>query len=130
MKPTTREWVEKAEADLTTAFRELRARRKPNYDAACFHAQQCVEKFLEARLTEAGIRFGKTHDLEQLLDLVIPAEPLWSPFRSSLNRLNSYAVNFRYPGETATRGIAQTAVGDARLVCRQIRESLGLAAPE
>jgi hypothetical protein len=34
------EWVAKAEGDYATAGRELRARRHPNYDAACFHAQQ------------------------------------------------------------------------------------------
>ena len=52
---------------------------------------------MKARLIEAGLRFGKTHDLEELLDLVIPVEPLWDSFRSTLNRLNSYAVNFPYP---------------------------------
>jgi HEPN domain-containing protein len=44
-------------------LRELRARKSPNYDAACFHAQQCVEKYLKARLQEAGIVFTKTHNL-------------------------------------------------------------------
>jgi HEPN domain-containing protein len=49
MKPLTREWVAKAEGDRVTARRELRARRRPNYDAACFHAQQCAEKYLNVR---------------------------------------------------------------------------------
>ena len=48
MKPLTREWVRKAEGDYATAAREMRARKSPNYDAACFHAQQCVEKYLKA----------------------------------------------------------------------------------
>jgi HEPN domain-containing protein len=43
MKPLTQEWVKKAEGDFATAERELRARKNPNYDAVCFHAQQCVE---------------------------------------------------------------------------------------
>jgi HEPN domain-containing protein len=38
---------------------ELRARRAPNYDAACFHAQQCAEKYLKALLQEKEIEFGK-----------------------------------------------------------------------
>jgi len=129
MKPTTREWVEKAEADLATARRELRARRQPNYDAACFHSQQGVEKFLKARLIETDLRFGKTHDLEQLLDLIITVEPLWDSFRATLNALNSYAVDFRYPGESATREIAKTAVETAHGICRVIRESLGVPPP-
>ena len=40
MKPITLEWVAKAEGDWNTAQREYRARQRPNYDAACFHAQQ------------------------------------------------------------------------------------------
>jgi HEPN domain-containing protein len=48
MKPTTVEWVAKAEGDFLTAGRELRARKSPNYDAVCFHAQQCAEKYLNA----------------------------------------------------------------------------------
>ncbi len=103
MKPSTQEWVDKAEADFASARRELRARRQPNFDAACFHARQCIEKHLKARLVEAGIRFAKVHDLQQLLDAVLPVEPLWEPFRSKLGELTSFAVAFRYPGESATR---------------------------
>ena len=40
MKPITREWVGKAEGDFGTVERESRARKDPNYDAICFHAQQ------------------------------------------------------------------------------------------
>lgn len=65
MKPLTREWVEKAEGDFATASRELRARKSPNYDTACFHAQQCIEKYLKARLQEADIAFGRTHNLKE-----------------------------------------------------------------
>lgn len=67
MKPITQEWVDKAEGDFATAQRELRARNFPNYDAACFHAQQCIEKYLKARLQKENIRFSKTHDLSVLL---------------------------------------------------------------
>jgi HEPN domain-containing protein len=45
--PLALEWLVKADADYVTANRELRARKMPNYDAACFHAQQCVEKLLK-----------------------------------------------------------------------------------
>lgn len=59
MNPLTRERVEKAEGDLATVGREIRARKAPNYDAVCFHAQQCTEKYLKALLQEANIPFGK-----------------------------------------------------------------------
>ncbi len=35
--------------------------KNPNHDAACFHAQQCVEKYLKARLQEANVASQKTH---------------------------------------------------------------------
>lgn len=125
MKPSTREWVDKAEADLATAGRELRARRQPNFDAACFHAQQCTEKYLKARLVEAGISFPKTHDLEALLDLILPQEPLWEALRPKLSDLTSFATTFRYPGESATREMAKTAVSDCHAIRRQIKQTLG-----
>jgi HEPN domain-containing protein len=52
MNALTIEWVEKADGDFATAGRELRARRYPNYDAGCFHAQQVAEKYLKAFLQE------------------------------------------------------------------------------
>jgi len=54
MNELTAEWIAKAEGDWTTARRELRARRSPNYDAACFHAQQAAEK--GARAIRAFVR--------------------------------------------------------------------------
>jgi len=69
MNPLTEEWIAKAEGDFVTAQRELRAEESPNYDAACFHAQQCVEKYLKARLVEAALAFPKSHDLDLLLDV-------------------------------------------------------------
>ncbi|MFL5801388.1 MAG: HEPN domain-containing protein [Roseiflexaceae bacterium] len=45
MQPLTAEWIAKAEGDFASATRELRARKVPNYASACFHAQQCAERF-------------------------------------------------------------------------------------
>ena len=117
MKRLTAEWVSKADGDFATLDREARARKNPNYDAACFHAQQCVEKYLKARLCEAGIRFAKIHDIEALLNQVLRVEPLWEPFRQDLESLTDFATNFRYPGEQAEK---ETAL-DARKRCRRFR---------
>src|SRR5262245_61301153 len=100
MKPLTREWIDKAEGDFATTRREIRVRKAPNYDAVCFHAQQCVEKYLKARLQEAEIPFGRTHDLAALLNLLLPLEPSWEPLRLSLRTLTTFAVGVRYPGES------------------------------
>ena len=58
MTPLTKEWVRKDEGDFATAERELAVTSAPNYDAVCFHAQQCIEKYLKARLQEVGVQFG------------------------------------------------------------------------
>ena len=85
MKPLTREWIDKAEGDWDSAGLLSRARKRPNYDSACFHAQQCCEKYLKARLVEAGIYFSKTHNLIALLSLVVAIEPSWSALLQRLN---------------------------------------------
>lgn len=109
MKPLTAEWVEKAEQDWVSLHREIRARKNPNYDAACFFAQQCVEKYIKARLVEADIYFKKMHDLTYLLGLVSPVEPLWISHEKEMRLLTDYAVEFRYPGASADLEIAQLA---------------------
>jgi len=126
MKPLTREWVDKAEGDWHTATRELRARKSPNYDAACFHAQQCVEKYLKARLSEAEVSIPRTHDLVLLLDLILPDEPLLLIERAPLGILSESAVELRYPGESADKSFAKTNVTTCRRVRVLIRTSLGL----
>lgn len=126
MKDSTREWVDKAEADFNSAGRELRARKYPNFDAACFFAQQSVEKYFKARLVEAAMMFPKTHDLDVLLDLIVPLEPLWEAFRSGVSDLTSFAVAFRYPGESATKDMARLAVANARQIREQIRRDMRL----
>jgi HEPN domain-containing protein len=122
MKATAREWIEKAEADFVSAGRQYRARNRPNFDAACFFAQQCIEKYLKGRLAEAGRPIPKTH----VLDSVASIEPLWEAGRSRVETLTSYAVLFRYPGESATRALAKTAIADARWVRGMMRSAMRL----
>ena len=111
MKAETGEWVAKAEGDFHDAQRGIRARKNPNYDGVCFNTQQCIEKYLKGCLVEAGIRFPKIHDLAKVLDLVLPLEPSWEAWRSGLNLLSRFAVEFRYPGTAATREDAREAFG-------------------
>ena len=126
MKPLSAEWVSKAEGDFAIVERESRARKNPSYDGICFHAQQCAEKYIKARLCEAGIHFEKVHDLSALLEQALAVEPLWESYRADLSYLSDFAVHFRYPGESADRSTALR----ARFFCRSFRkvarQSLGL----
>ena len=126
MKPTTREWVRKAENDFKVASQILRRRTDIVPDAACFFCQQCVEKYLEARLTEAGLAFPRTHDLLQLLNLCVQAEPLWSIYAKREDAMTDYAVDFRYPGHSATLREARVALKHCRSLRAEVRRSLGL----
>jgi HEPN domain-containing protein len=110
MQPLTTEWIQKADGDLATARRELRARTAPNYDAVCFHSQQCAEKYLKALLQEAEISFGKTHNLSLLLDLLKERHPGLELLRPTVSILNAYAVEYRYPGESADKEVARQSV--------------------
>ena len=126
MKPITQEWINKAEGDWREAERANRVRKDPNHDSACFHAQQCAEKYLKARLAEANIVFSKTHDLPLLLGLVTKVEPAWAALQTALDNLNDYAVDYRYPGKSATKADAKQAIKDCRVVRRAVRTAFGL----
>lgn len=126
MKPITLEWIEKAEEDWHVMESASRARKNPAYNATCFHAQQCAEKYLKGRLEEAGIGFHRTHDLIQLLTLTLAVEPGWAILRPELDYLNSFSVIYRYPGHSASKVEAKDAVGACRKVRRLVRTTFGL----
>jgi len=119
MKPLTLEWIEKAEGDFATMERESRARKNPNPDAVCFHAQHCAEKYLKARLCEAEENVIKTYDLIALLETILLLEPLWEAHRKGLLYLSEFSVNMRYPGDKALKEDALS----SRRYCRTFRDS-------
>ncbi len=130
MTPETAGWAAKAEADFISAGREYRARRNPNFDAACFHAQQAAEKYLKAVLTEAGVDFPRVHSLTLLLHRILPLEPAWTVLKPEAAQLTAYAVEFRYPGKTADKLLARDAVKQAARIRECARRRLGLAAAQ
>ncbi len=105
-----KEWTEKADQDYQALL--LLARQKKRFlpDIICFHAHQCVEKYLKALLVRHGQKIVKTHDLIFLLDQIKEIEPELELLRDLFRRLNRYSVKFRYPGEGATRSEAKWAV--------------------
>ena len=106
----SREWVLKAEADRLAAKRALRdaARLPGQADIACFHAQQCVEKYLKAILALRGRVVARTHDLDSLA-LGLEGTGLRLAARD-LRRLNRYSVEIRYPGAMAALKDARAAI--------------------
>jgi len=120
MNGTVNQWLDKAERDFHTASRELEASANPNYDAVCFHAQQCVEKLMKGLLIKFGVTPPRTHGLIALSNLLTSECREWTASSDDLRFLSRAAVDFRYPGETADRETA----GEALLICTSLRERL------
>lgn len=120
-----REWVQKAENDLKNAANTLKMGEDCPTDTVCFHAQQCVEKYLKAFLVSRDIDFPRTHDIGDLVDLM----PRNFRLRLSVEeqqRLTAYATTMRYPGEYEPLSLAQArkAVAIARRVRGELRARL------
>src|SRR5258708_7454094 len=93
------------------------------YDQLCFHGQQCAEKYLKALMDESGMTIEKTHDLDRLLDRLLPAHPSLRSLRRGLPFLSQFAVGIRYPGEDATKRQAIAVnrwAGRVRDACRAV----------
>ncbi len=124
-----RQWVERAEEDLNAAERLLVGEEYCPTSTVCFHAQQCVEKYLKAFLTSAQIEFPKMHSIVELMAL-LPEVARPQLGAEEQQRLTNYATVTRYPGdwEPITREEAEQAVGMARRVREAVRKHLPAAA--
>jgi HEPN domain-containing protein len=125
MKRTTREWVRKADDDFRAA-ETLSAEQRPFHDQVCFHCQQSAEKYLKALLEELSIAISKTHDLEDLLDLLVPRYAMLGRCRRGLRFLTGFAVDPRYPLLRTTKRQATSALRRAAEVRHACRNLLGL----
>lgn len=104
-----KEWVEKAEQDYQTILILSRQRKKFLPDVICYHAHQCIEKYLKGFLAAQGIKIPKTHNLIFLMEQLVKSYPELELIKDALRDLNQYAVELRYPGETATKKDASQA---------------------
>jgi HEPN domain-containing protein len=124
-----REWLAKADNDLTTAAHTLTLRENCPTDTVCFHAQQCVEKYIKALLVFLAIAFSKTHNI-RLLRSLLPPKLRPKLERKVQDQLTRYAAVLRYPesGLDVTLAEARKAVAIARRVRKEVRQHLPRAA--
>ena len=117
-----REWLAKADNDFNAA-RTLGLAKGCPTDAVCFHAQQCVEKYIKALLVLNEIDFPRTHDLSVLFALLpVKARPPMSAEEQA--KLTDYATGARYPGWGEIQlAEARRAVIVARRVRAELRRS-------
>jgi HEPN domain-containing protein len=120
-----REWTSKGDNDLKNAVHTLKLGKDCPTDTVCFHAQQCVEKYLKAFLVALEKQFPRTHDVESLISLM-PKDIRLGLTVEEQRRLTEYATVLRYPGpyEAISLTEAKQAVKLAHRVQRKIRKLL------
>ncbi len=125
MLKVIRQWIERAEEDLRNAEYTLTLEKDCPFGTICFHAEQCVEKYLKAHLVFQSVDFPKTHNIAELLALV-PASVRPALSAEDQEQLTDYATVLRYPGdwEPITREDAEAAVEVARKVREAVRKYL------
>ncbi len=118
-------WIANAEEDFD-ATKALMRLKKPLLAGACFHAQQCAEKYLKALLILKDVDFPKTHDLPTLDTMCVEAGILTGFDIQQLIDLTEYAVRRRYPGNQPTPTEAKDAMEISSAVRKFARKYLGL----
>jgi len=94
-----KKWLARANNDLKTAKDEMNT-EDPATDTICFHAQQCVEKYLKGYLVLHQKHFRKTHNVSKLVELCKDIEPDFETLHQfKVDILNNYAVEIRYADE-------------------------------
>ena len=77
-------------------LRKLLADPQSPDDIIGFHAQQAVEKIFKAVLSAREIRFRRTHDLVELIDLLKTHGISFPTSLEDIRRLNPFAATVRY----------------------------------
>ena len=127
MMPMSAALVAKAEMALNTAERELSVENNANFDAVCQHSEQCVERYLKARLMEEDIPFPEyTRHLVVLLELCLAQDPSWEAFRSHLRTLTTLGFQADLTEHVTGFEAAKESVELCREFRTAARQSLGL----
>lgn len=121
------EWVRKAEADRRAARRALQDSRRhaDQAEIACYHTQQCAEKYLKSLLAALGRPIPRVHDLPALVRLIGRSPVSAARLRDDLLLLNQFGVEIRYPGATATPAEARKAVRSMERIVSACRKRRG-----
>lgn len=126
MREIAKEWVLKAEEDYDSADTLFYGREAPIVATACFHCQQCAEKYLKAFLEEHKADFPRNHELISLLNLCLGIDTDFEVLIKDLRRLEGFAVSVRYPGVHVKSKTAEEAIHSAERVRQFVRHKLGI----
>lgn len=118
-------WLDHAEDDFNAVQKLLRG-VKPSIYGACFHSQQCAEKYMKAMLVLKGKRFPMTHDLVNINNLLQHNGINMEISEDQLELLSSYAVRARYEIDRLEMADAKEALHIAKTIRKFSRAFLGI----
>ncbi len=123
-----KQWLTKADEDFNLA-KELVAHDSPYCSAIGFHAQQAVEKWLKAVLVHHQVEFRKTHDLDELVELITKVNNGLAEALREVSILTPYGVEARYPGDLPmlSKAEAKAAVELAEKVREAVQKALKIS---
>ena len=97
-----------------------------------FHAQQAVEKMLKAVLALASVRYRRTHDIVELIDLLRDHGQPFPKELEDVRRLTPFATDFRYddlPSEPENPFDRAWALACVRRTRAWVESALGRSTP-
>jgi HEPN domain-containing protein len=107
----SKEWLERAEHDLSTA--KLLLKESNYFEIIVYHSHQCIEKLLKWNLIQHNEKFPFIHDLTELLKLNDKFKD-FSTIRDKIIDLHNLLPKTRYPfGEQISKTEAAFSVSIA-----------------
>jgi HEPN domain-containing protein len=70
----------------------------PALGVAAYHCQQAAEKLVKGLLVAASAAFRKTHDMDELADLLVSSYPECRELLDPIRPLTVWGFAYRYPG--------------------------------
>ena len=118
-------WFSMAEEDYAVAA-WIAQNGSLSASAVGFHSQQAVEKAIKAYLVSQQLEFQKTHDIDRLIDLLIPEDPDLAETLREASFLTVYSVETRYPGDSPpmTQDDSAEALNVAKNVLDELRTKI------
>ncbi len=117
------EWILKAEEDYKACL-ALDSQEVPN--VICYHAHQCIEKYLKAFLISINEKPPWIHDLIRLNELAVRKDERLIDLDELLQKLNPYATTTRYPSWCATVDDVNVSIGIMKELRKKMRNFLDM----
>jgi HEPN domain-containing protein len=89
-------WLVVAREDVRVA-RACLALNPPALGVSAYHCQQAAEKLPKGLLVTAAVAFRRTHDIDELADLVESSYPECRDLLNRIRPLTVWGIAYRYP---------------------------------